>query len=280
MIMKFSMVAALFASFSLFAGSEVQKVSFRFASWNIGHYAYGRWRDTRIAENEAKDWLSQYNRFFDKLAADAVGICEYSEDFTSNGVYRASRDIFGRYRSKHIGHQESWQWNAVFLNGKFKVLETRMKYYPKHKQNTYYKAVKVDLGNGHCAWFVQTHLDWGNYFPGHEQDRADQMRILIEDFKDEPRVVIGGDFNTLKWHPPAKKGGNPWETGNPEEFQVFVKAGYTLAQSGEVMTAPTHKPKLSIDNVIVRGFKMTDVAFPDCGKLSDHLPVVCTLTEE
>ena len=110
-------------------------------------------------------------------------------------------------------------------------------------------------------------------------DGAD-LQEGFEDFKNEPRVVIAGDFNTLKWHPPAKKGGNPWETGNPEEFQVFVKSGYRLAQSGEVKTAPTHGPKLAIDNVIVRGFRMSDVSFPDCGRLSDHLPVCCTLTEE
>lgn len=278
--MKTTFIAAAIAALSLVAGGAEAKKSFRFASWNIGHYAYGRWRDTRIADSEAKDWIVKYNKFLDRLGADAIGICEYSEDFTSNGVHRASRDVFGRYSAKHIGPQESWQWNAVFLNGKFKVLETRMKYYPKHRQNTYYKAVKVDLGGGRPAWFVQTHLDWGNYFPGHEQDREDQMRILIEDFKNEPRVVIAGDFNTLKWHPPAKKGGNPWETGNPEEFQVFVKAGYRLAQSGEVKTAPTHGPKLAIDNVIVRGFRMSDVSFPDCRRLSDHLPVCCTLTEE
>lgn len=278
--MKKSIAAIVLASMSLLAVAAEEKKSFRFTSWNIGHYAYGRWRDTRIAEGEAKEWIAKYNGFLDKLKADVVGVCEYSEDFTSNGLYRASRDIFGRYSSKCIGPQEMWQWNAVFLNGKFKVLETRMKYYAKHRQKTYYKAVKVDLGGGRPAWFVQTHLDWGNYFPGHEQDREDQMRTLIEDFKNEPRVVIAGDFNVLKWHPPAKPGSNPWETGNPEEFQMFVKAGYTLAQSGEVMTAPTHKPNLPIDNVIVRGFRMTDVSFPDCGRLSDHLPVCCTLTEE
>lgn len=277
--MKFSLIAVLLASLSVFASGKEEKVSFRYVSWNIGHYAYGRWKDTRVAESEAKGRLVEYNRFLDKLGADVLGICEYSENFTSNGMYKASKDVFGRYGKRHIGPQESWQWNAVFHN-RFKVLETRMKYYPKHRQKTYYIAVKVDLGGGRPAWFVQTHLDWGNYFPGHEQDREDQMRTLIEDFKSEPRVVIGGDFNTLKWHPPAKKGGNPWETGNPEEFQVFVKAGYTLAHAGEVMTAPTHKPKLPIDNVMVRGFRMTDVAFPDCGRLGDHLPVCCTLTEE
>lgn len=251
----------------------------RYASWNIGHYAYGRWRDTRVDESDARERAAEYNRYLDRLGADVMGICEYSENFTSNGAFKASRDVFGRYAEQSVGPCESWQWNAVFHNG-FKVLDRRVKHYAKHRQNTYYIAVKVDLGGGRPAWFVQTHLDWGNYFPGHEQDRADQMLTLIEDFRDEPRVVIAGDFNALKWHPPAKEGGNPWETDAPEEFQVFVKAGYTLANAGEHKTAPTHNPKLAIDNIIVRGFKMKDVEFVDCGRLSDHMTVCCTLTEE
>ena len=28
-------------------------ISFRYASWNIGHYAYGRGKDTKVAESNA-----------------------------------------------------------------------------------------------------------------------------------------------------------------------------------------------------------------------------------
>lgn len=273
--MKKILAAAVFA----FAAAADGAVSFRFVSWNIGHYAYGRWKDTRVAESNAVVRAWTYNGFLNELGADVLGICEYSENFTSNGAHKASQALFGRYREQHIGPRESWQWNAVFLN-RFKVLEKRIRHYPKHHQNTYYIAVKVDLGGNRPAWFVQTHLDWGNYLPGHEDDRNDQMRILMEDFRNEKRVVIAGDFNTLKWFPPAKKGGNWWDRANPEEFQKFVKAGYTLAHAGDRMTAPTHKPTMGIDNVIVKGFKMTDVVIHDCRDLSDHMAVGCTLTAD
>ena len=272
------MMAAMSALWVL-CGFGVDAKPFRYVSWNIGHYAYGRGKDTKVSVENAPALAAQYNQFLDRVGADVLGICEYSENFTSNGAFKASQAVFGRYREQHVGPREEWQWNCIFLNG-FKVLEKRVKHYPKHRQKTYYVAVKVDIGDGRTAWFVQTHLDWGTYFPGHEGDRADQMRVLIEDFKDEPRVVIAGDFNTLKWHPPAKEGANPWESSNPEEFQTFVKAGYTLANADGRMTAPTHKPSLSIDNVIARGFRMSDVEFINCGDLSDHMAVGCTLVAE
>lgn len=268
--MKWATLAAVIVASFVSEGA----VSFRYSSWNIGHYAYGRWRDTRVAETNAVARAKEYNDFLDKLNAKVLGICEYSGNFTSNGVQAASA-VFGRYRNQHIGPQESWQWNCQFLNG-FKVLERRKKHYPKHHQRTYYVATKVDLGEGLDAWFVQTHLDWGNYLEGHEDDRNDQIRILIEDFKNEPRVVISGDFNVLTWHRTDE--GKYWETDNPAEFQTFVKAGYTLANDGSIKTAPTHKPSMAIDNVIVRGFKISCVEVTDCGTLSDHMPVSCVLT--
>ena len=268
----------LFAAIVAFAGECGEgPVTFRYVSWNIGHYAYGRGKDTKVCESNAQVRAWAYNGFMDTLGADVLGICEYSENFTSNGAFKASKVIFGRYRDQIIGPQESWQWNCLFIN-RFKVLERRIKHYPKHHQRTYYVAAKVSLGENLSAWFVQTHLDWGNYLPGHEDDRADQMRILIEDFKNEPRVVIAGDFNTLKWHPPAEEGKNWWESDNPEEFQTFVKAGYTLAHGPEVLTAPTHRPSSGIDNIMVRGFTLSDFVRYDCKDLSDHMAVGCTLT--
>lgn len=276
--MKKIVVMTLAVAAALVGECKNGPVSFRYASWNIGHYAYGRGKDTKVAESNATVRAWTYNGFLDELNADVLGICEYSENFTSNGAYKASSCVFGRYREQIIGPQESWQWNCQFIN-RFKVLDRRIKHYPKHHQNTYYVASKVCLGGNVSAWFVQTHLDWGNYLPGHEDDRNDQIRILIEDFRNEPRVVISGDFNTIKWHQTGPEEGSKWwESDNPEEFQTFVKAGYTLAHGAEVLTAPTHKPSSSIDNIIFRGFRMSDFRRYDCKDLSDHMAIGCTLT--
>ena len=61
---------------------------------------------------------------------------------------------------------------------------------------------------------------------------------------------------------------------------MFVEAGYTLANRGQLITWPSwNNPEreCAIDNIIVKGFKMSDVKVKGHNKLSDHKMLSCRL---
>jgi len=123
---------------------------------------------------------------------------------------------------------------------------------------------------------VETHLDWDlgekDTLPRREY-RADQMRTIIADMAKEKYVIIGGDFNIKNNHPGDTK-------DHATEFDVFAEAGYTLANRGQLITWPSwHNPKREcpIDNIMVKGFEMSDVQVRGHNKLSDHKMISCRL---
>ena len=68
--------------------------------------------------------------------------------------------------------------------------------------------------------------------------------------------------------------------GLQKHFDVFAEAGYTLANRGQLITWPSwHNPKREcpIDNILVKGFEMSDVQVRGHDKLSDHKMISCRL---
>lgn len=237
--------------------------SIGYASWNIGHYAWGKDWKTHVSPEEADARSTEYKAFICETGADILGVCEYFDKFTTDGKREANIDVFGDYKYHEIGKRESWQWNAYFFNG-LKVKERKVEYYPMHTQDVYYLALCVELG-GEDVWFVQTHLDWSA-----ETIRATQLQKLVDDFKDSPRVVISGDFNIGH----REKGKY---SPTPEEYGIFLANGYVLANDGLVMTAPSNHPYAPLDNIIVKGLRIDNVRFHNAGKLSDHNAISCRL---
>ncbi len=243
-----------------------------YASWNIGHYALGKDWKTHVASEVAAESGGRYRAFLDEVGADVLGVCEYCDAFTTDGKIRAEEAVFGRYAHREIGPQHVWQWNAQFWNGGEKVA-TWWKAYAKHCQDVYYVATRVKIAGVEVV-FVQTHLDWETTREGHEDDRASQMRELVADFQDEPRVVISGDFNVgILFGDGAK---DPLD--NPVEYKVFEEAGFTLGNDGRFKTAPSGDCKMSLDNIIVKGIGISDFKVWDRPDLSDHALVSATLT--
>lgn len=80
-----------------------------------------------------------------------------------------------------------------------------------------------------------------------------QIKELISVLASEERVVIVGDFNCHRF----------------EDFDIFKDAGYTLGNDGSFATFPTGKNNRALDNIIVKGLKVSDVCVHPTS-LSDH----------
>lgn len=256
-------LAGVAALWGLVASVRGDDGSFRYATWNIGHFALGKASASAISSADAEEKKAAYADFLDEVNADWLGICEFSERFTSDGAVSAADAVFGRYPQRSVGPQESYQWNAAFAREAFEIVETVTNHYPDHVQNVYYLAHRVRLGDALEAWFVQTHLDWaaGGY-------RSNQVARLIADFADKPRVVISGDFN---FSGQAVDGSRTTDWSYTDLLQ---RAGYHTLNTGVFGTTCSG---MVLDNVYVRGFTIADAAVHPHRGLSDHDAVSCRL---
>ena len=243
--------------------------SFGFASWNIGHFALGKKWYSTIPESEAPGKIVEYKAFLDKAGVKVIGICEHECFVGTNNTFAVTETILAGYDGKAVEPDGLGRLNALYWKDA-KCVKTGKVKFEKHSQHRYYRFARLNIA-GREVCFVMTHLDWNHVKPGHEQDRASQIAKLVEDLKDEPYVVIGGDFNTCVLV------NNVW-TDAPEEYKPFRKAGFAAAHWGELKTWPASKPYKSIDNIFAKGFDISDVRVQADPTLSDHALVRCTLT--
>ena len=246
--------------------------SFKVVSWNVGHHSMGLKDRPTIPYGQDEVYLDMYKSFIG--GARVVGICEYSAEFTTNQPMKTVDVLFGGYDVKIEGTCRGAQCDSLFLKD-CKLLERKEREYPKRSQKVYYQFARV-LMDGREVCVIETHLDWDlgdkDKLPRREY-RADQMRTIINDMANEKYVIIGGDFNIKKHRGDTNE--------HASEFDVFVEAGYTLANRGQLITWPSwNNPKreCAIDNIIVKGFKMSDVEVKGHNKLSDHKMLSCRLT--
>ena len=253
------------------ATKQVERASFRFMHWSVSHFSEGGYSVASIPESEGKAMAEKYVKFLDSVDADVVGISQYNEDFTTNGSMKASTALFGGYE-KAIGPAKGDICNAIFFkSGKATKIEEKTVFFERHFEDTYYKAVKLNV-SGVPIWFVQTHLDSNTYLSGHGKDREEQMKKIISDFRDEPYVVIAGDFR-VGVRVPGKRC-----FPAPEEYRVFEKAGFELVNLFGTGTYPVESPIQPLDNIVVKGVGISEVRFLDADHLSDHLAISCKLT--
>jgi hypothetical protein len=256
--------AAVTAAGWMFAGEG----EFGFASWNIGHFALGkRWYST-ISVGDAPKKIAEYRAFLADADARVVGLCEHEPFVGTNNTFAIEKTILSDYDGKAVDSSGLGRLNALYWKNA-ECVKSGMVKYRKHVQNCYYRYARLKIA-GREVCFVMTHMDWNTMKPGHEGDRDDQIRTLIEAFRDEPYVVIGGDFNTCvcvdgKWK------------DSPEEYEPFIRAGFTAAHRGELKTWPAKDPYQSVDNIFVRGFDMSDVRVLIDPSLSDHALIRCKL---
>lgn len=234
----------------------------RFASWNVGHFANGVRADSRIKAADIDRYLDAYVSFVRTVNADVVGIAEYNRFFDEAKTLPTRDSVFRDYRHKIEGFDTS-HYNALFVRdgevkGKTAVV------YAKGSQNAHYVSTRMRIG-GKSVVFVMTHLD-----PKDPGLRRAQMEQLIGDFKGESRLVVGGDFNV----------------GNQSEYAPFVAAGFSLANDGSHPTWPSPGawakavPREAVDNILARGFSISDFRVHPSPPLADHCLVSCVLELE
>ncbi len=271
--MKISLLAL--SVLALISGCAVapETPSFTYASWNIGHFTLGGYSRPRLAPAEGPAKVAAYNAFLDEVGADILGVCEFSIDITTDGKTKSPEVVFNRYRQQQIGPWHHFDWNALFAND-LKILATRVKEFPCSvngpTEPKYYLATTVELA-GKKVVIVSTHLDWNIRKVENREFRARQMQMLLADFAAEKYVIISGDFNIVR----AESKGDC-----PEEYQKFVAAGYTLGNDGRYKTYPAGAPTAALDNIIVKGFKITDFKVYDRPDLSDHALISARLEME
>lgn len=243
--------------------------SFRVVAWNVGHHARGIGARPTIPPGMDETYRREYREFIGD--ARVVGICEYSEEFSTNSPVRTVDALFSDYDVKLEGTRRFPQGNSLFFK-KCRLIETKEREYPKRKRAKYYKLARVEM-DGREVCVIETHLDFdtGPNDPLREA-RADQMRTIIADMANEKHVIICGDFN-ISSRPEDTK-------DHAVEYDVFAKAGYAMANHGQLMTWPSYRnPKREqpLDNIIAKGFEISDVEVKSSERLSDHKMLSCNL---
>ena len=245
--------------------------SFTFATWNIGHYSCGRTYPSDIPPEEMADRVARYSAFLDRADASVIGVCEDSWFCDPASTKTARETIFGRYSGAANEETRPFDYNSLYW-GDAECLESGRVVFPQAADTRFYRWARLRIA-GRKVVVVEAHLDWNITPPGHGDDRRLQIRQLIDDFKDEPCVVIGGDFNTSIMLDDGKT-----EVNTPEDYEPFRKAGYAGAHWGALATWPSEKPVLTIDNIFAKGLGISDVEVLTDPLLSDHSLLRCRLT--
>lgn len=244
--------------------------SFGFATWNVGHFALGNSDVSIIAPKDVAAKSAEYQKFIAEANVSVLGTCEHSAAFSSDGSVKAKDTAFAGFDGPAAGPVRGAHANAIYWKGA-KLISSGHYEFPARSAECYCEWARLEI-MGREVCFVETHCDW-YAGAGHELDRLEQIIFLAKKFKDEPMVVIAGDFNTCVRNRVTGK----WEDA-AREFAAFWVAGFDGAHWGELLTWPSREPYLSIDNVFVKGFAISDVKVMADPTLSDHSLLRCTLT--
>jgi len=242
--------------------------------WNIGHFSNGEKPYSTISNDSFNQIISSYKDLLNLSNADIISINEYSVLISNTNTHRGCLTdtlLFSSYSYKYIGNNgviRHYSLNALFSTLSFSNASTNE--YETNKnarithtnaisaQDYYYISSRTDLF-GNSTLIVSTHLA----FDANNPDLAiQQIKELISVCENEKYVIICGDFNT-----------------SATSFELFSAAGYEMANHsslGDIATFPATNPTKPLDNIITKGFKITNprVLLTD---LSDHLPLLCDI---
>ena len=251
---------------TLAAALPAGAVSLRVAHWNIGHFSMGHDCKTAVTRENSAKRAAEYRAKIGEMDADFIGLSEYDPKFDKAGT--PTKDVlFAGYPTQVEGPKNEYQCNAVF--SRLACVRSETVDYADRLQKTYFLDSVFKVGTNEVH-FVQSHLDF-NYNEKATDARPRQIRQLIDRFRDVPYVIICADFNVY----------------GAGEYYPFLMAGFRLANCGNNGYHRTTNFKGGLlpycdrtvcDNIIVRGFRIRDVAVDDARlKLSDHRILRCTL---
>lgn len=289
------------------------QVSLRVMSYNIGHFSVGTQQTTTISDQETDGWPDstdrnydiQLNRWKNKVSGlkpDIMCMPEYSSTFGSKNGSNVSTESSGIFSGYNLSVGKS-AYGGYWINA------IASKYALSNAVDVdldslsgagvaYVRVAEATIG-GHTVKIGVTHLNW-NQSQTHYDSRQEEIKSLIKLFQDDDYVILCGDFNTE----------GPYGASDAEikslkgtlEFEPFLygftedgvdyDGGYTLANHGLFgnhktfpstysrpdRTGQAMIPTSFIDNVIVKGFTMSNVRVVDDGTLTDHCGIYCELT--
>jgi endonuclease/exonuclease/phosphatase family metal-dependent hydrolase len=253
--MKRLIVQAVFAMMCLASAAQM-----RFALWNIGHFANGTDCVSKITAEMASAKIADYNTLLADVDADVFAVCEYNPAFAPG--CDAADVVFGTYAYAAVGKKYDYNCNAIFTRS-LPLQSVEEVKFAQCVQYRYYTVATLDY-EGRKVKVVSTHLDWAQGENGYAC-RVAQIKQLVADFADEQYVIIAADFNTSK---------------GDGEFSPFYEAGYKAANGGENevrLTYPAKGPKKQLDNILVKGFDVSNVKVVCEPMLSDHCMIYCDL---
>lgn len=210
-------------------------VTIRVAHWNIGHFGGGT-GNSIIASANADTVALAYKNIFNEVSPQLVGICEYNENFTSNGTEKTSDCIFSIFENSNIGPvvgSTDSDCNAIFSYG---LNEPESKYTEFISGSGYYSYNTYNI-KGKSVYVVECRLSSSSTI------RSYQMQQLATDFSKMNYVILMGDFRC-----------------DTSEFNFFTGNGYTLTNGGYVGYKISNlSDNTSTDNIIVKGFEPLDI---------------------
>ena len=240
--------------------------------WNIGHFSRGKSPYSLILDTGFTQMLEDYRQLLNDVSADVVSLCEYSIFFINTALHPrcyADTALFYDYPYKFIGNNgiiRNYSLNAIM--SKREIIQPSSIEYTANATarithssaikatDYYYNQSYINIG-GREVVFINTHLAFDKNNPS---VATSQIIELIGKLEEETYVIICGDFNTMA-----------------SSYSLFSKAGYSLANAGDLGTYPSAQTSAPLDNIISKGLLIRDV-YTINSSLSDHYPIVCTVS--
>ena len=250
---------------------KASQPSFTFGTWNVAHWSCGTTYPSNLPAEEMPKHVARYEAFLEKVDVSVLGTCEDSWFCDAAGTMGTRETMFSRYAGAANERTRPFDYNSLYWKDA-ECVGTGRRMFSKGTEPKFYRWAKLRIA-GREVVVAEAHLDWNVTLPGHEDDRKLQIREIIEDFRDVPCVVVGGDFNTSLMLSDGKT-----EIDVPEDYGPFRAAGYAAAHWGTLKTWPASKPFLTIDNIFAKGLRIDDVRVLADPTLSDHALLRCRLT--
>lgn len=264
-------------------GGAISGDTVRVFAWNIGHFCVGSdWR-TNITNANYDEKMKQWKKKLNESCANILLLSEYNDTFGSHTVdgetvtENAFDVLFSAYYDDiSKTSQNAYVCNAILAKGTLSNGTTVN--YTQRGQAMNYRVAELTIADK-TVKLVTTHLDWTQN-ENYAVYRAAQIQQLINTFKNEPYVIIGGDFNV----------------DASSEFEPFKTNGFSMLnhdQLGDICTYPASganvyntninnkygaSPEIVLDNIIFKGFSISNVQLIDEGTLSDHCGIIADLT--
>jgi len=264
-------------------GGGISGSMVRVLAWNIGHFCVGSdWR-TNITNANYDEKMKQWKKVLNASCANILLLSEYNDSFGSHTVdgetvtENAFDVLFAAYYDDiSKTSQSAYVCNAIVA--KYTLSNGSTVAYTQRGQLMNYRVAELTIG-GKTVKLVATHLDWTQN-ENYAVYRASQIQQLITAFKDEPYVIIGGDFNV----------------DAASEFDAFKNNGFSMLNHdklGDICTYPATganvyntninnkygaSPEIVLDNIIFKGLSISNVQLIDEGTLSDHCGIIADLT--